>query len=103
MLVKRSMRLYDIHSSSRVSATPSRFSSFLIWFFPSDRISKLSRPASEPIFSMLFVERLRCLHALSVARLASIFSMGGSCAYSRTWRAARGTGVGCQATARNEA
>jgi hypothetical protein len=43
-------------------------------------------PAPTEIFSMLLVLSERCLHALSVLSVASIFSMGGTCANSSTWK-----------------
>ena len=55
------IRLYEIQSSSKVSATASRFSIFLIRFLPKERILKLSIPDKLLIFSMALVERARCL------------------------------------------
>jgi hypothetical protein len=44
----------------------------------------LSRPLSALIFSMLFVLRDKCAHALSVESDPSIFSIGGTFAKRRT-------------------
>jgi hypothetical protein len=62
MLVSLSIRLYEIHSSSRVSATPSRFSIFLMRLRPSESTVRQSMPLNELIFSMLLEDSARCLH-----------------------------------------
>ena len=64
---------------------PSRFSSFLSWLRPSERISSRSSPDRLPILSMLLVESARWRQALSPLRLLSIFSMGGHSPISSTW------------------
>ena len=55
-----SIWLYEIQSSSSAGAV-SRLAICLMTFRPRDRIRRLSMPAKEPIFSMLLVERARCL------------------------------------------
>ncbi len=53
--------MYEIQSSSSVSATASRFSIFLIRLRPRDRIRRFSMPDKLLIFSIVFVLSARCL------------------------------------------
>jgi len=49
------------------------------------------RPLRPVIFSMQFDEIARCLHAFKVPRAESIFTMGGSWPYSRTFSSSAAT------------
>lgn len=65
--------LYETHSWSRVSETASRFSIFFIWFRPNDKIFRFSMPDKLLIFSMLLVDRARCLQGGSQTRGSSAY------------------------------
>jgi hypothetical protein len=49
------------------------------------------RPLRPVIFSMQFDEIARCLHAFKVPRAESIFTMGGSWPYRRTFSSSAAT------------